>query len=161
MDSHFLEFLGNLLISGAKGMETLKPFAQWMNQGMKGVETISTLFQKCYGIKEPQPDPSDESNRWEASIKEFTASYREFLTLLGVVPIPIHLELQKKCRAQEKTILEQKELISDLKQKLYEKESTDSKTDSKTFSDLMENQSDQFQKMIETLQTILKPKSGK
>lgn len=145
-------------MSSGKGMDTLERFTSWMNQGMMGVESISALFRSCYGIKDHQMNLSDESSRLKKTVDDFMVSFREFLALLGVVPYPIHAALQQKCREQEDTIQEQKELISLLKQRLEEKNGFDLKTDSKSFKVLMENQADQFQKLMESVQEFLKHK---
>ena len=52
MDRQFLEFWGNYLLSVARGQKQLEDVTRWISGGFSGVEELTALFKKYYGLEE-------------------------------------------------------------------------------------------------------------
>ena len=111
MDRQFLEFWGNFMLNAAKSQKQLEDLTAWMKGGLKGFEELSSLFQKIYGLGKVEQESPDGLKTWAAAQENFTQSYREYLTLLGVVPREEHLALVRKYEELKEKVASQEETI--------------------------------------------------
>lgn len=148
MDSNFMEFLGNVLSNMAKGQRQMEEMAQWIRQGFKGFEDLTTVFRKAYGLDRLSQDDPEYLKVWKEAEKEFRKSFGEYLGLFGVVPQEEHLELVRKYEKLKKKVAIQEETIENL-QKLLRGKGIDYQNVTKDFQELMEKQTEQFQKVME------------
>lgn len=155
MDRSFLEFWGNFLLQVARGQKQLEEMNQWVSQGLRGFEDMTTLFRKAYGLDEVSQESPDQAKVWEKAREDFQKSYREYMRLFGMVPSQDHLELvrkyeelKRKCEAQEETIKHLRMLL--------ETQGGDYGQMARNFQDLMQSQSEHFQKMMETFGSAFK-----
>jgi hypothetical protein len=56
MDRQFLEFWGNYLLSVARGQKQLEDVTRWIHGGFSGVDELTALFKKYYGLEEQSQD---------------------------------------------------------------------------------------------------------
>ena len=150
MDRHFLEFWGNFLINAAKGQKQMEDMAKWMTQGLQGFEDLTAMFRKFYGLDRLSESAPDDVKTWEKAAKDFQKSFQDYLNLFGVVPRHEHLELVKKYEALKKKVAEQEEAIKHLRMLVVAK-GADLGEIVKGYQDLVEKQTDQFQKLMEGL----------
>ena len=115
MDTNFLEFWGNLLISIALGQKQLDDMTKWVHQGFPGANELTTLFKKAYGLNDLPQAPTSEGELWKGTLDRFHQSYHEYLKLLDVIPRTEYQKLQEENDALKKRIGELEQVIGDLR----------------------------------------------
>lgn len=151
MDRQFLEFMGNFMLSVAKGQKHLEDMVKWMGCGLTGPEDISALFGKFYGLEEPRRDRFDYQKTWTAAMELFSASFREYLAMFGAVPREDHLVLVKRIEELEERIASQDETIRHLKMRLADANREECGDMAGHFQDLVQKQAEQFQELMDSL----------
>ena len=152
MDKNFLEFWGNFLLNAAEGQKQLEEFAKWMQQGFSGFENLSEMFRKYYGLDAKSFD--DASTR-EKAWADFQKSFKDYLSLFGVVPEEEHLDLVKKYEELRERVAAQEETIKHLRMLLKEKGFDQSQVIS-GLQQLMAEQGEQFRKLMESFSDLYK-----
>jgi len=115
MDTNFLEFWGNLLISIARGQKQLDDMTKWVHQGFPGANELTTLFRKVYGLNDLPQAPTSQAEPWKGTLDRFHESYREYLKLLDVIPRTEYQKLQEENDALKRRIGELEQVIGDLR----------------------------------------------
>jgi len=158
MDRQFLEFWGNFITNAAKGQKALEDMAAWMRQGCTGFEEMTALFRKTYGLDQVAKESPDYFEMWKKAQEDFRKSFTDFLTLFGVVPRDEHLalvkkyeEVKEKAEAQEETVKHLRVLLSQAKTKELTSE----------LENLVQKQTEQFQKLVESFGEGFKKNSTK
>ncbi|MDI7261290.1 MAG: hypothetical protein QME90_15410 [Thermodesulfobacteriota bacterium] len=159
MDKHFLEFWGNFLINVAKGQKQLEDISKWMMQGFKGFEDLTAMFQTFYSLDKLDKSSPDYLKMWKKAEEDFKKSFKDYLSLLGLVPKEEYLGLVEKYEALKQKVASQEETISHLRMLLGEKV-FDPGGVVKGFQDLMQRQKDQFQKLMESIGESFQKKSS-
>jgi hypothetical protein len=133
--------------------------AEWMGQGLRGFEYLTTLFRKTYGLDRLPEDSPDYLKTWKKAEQDFRTSFKDYLSFFGVVPREEHLalvkkyeELKQKAAAQEETIKHLRLLLS---QKLVDQGEA-----FKGFQDVAKEQAAQFQDMMNSLSRAFKVGKG-
>ena len=147
MDRQFLEFWGNYLLAAAKGQQQLEDLNQWICQGFSGFEELSAMFKKFYGLEHPPEETSDSAKAWENAVAGFRDSFNAYLDLMGVVPRDKFLALEQKCTTLQNKVADQEETIKILRSLLTEEGTYQGET-VKVFQDLVNKQSDAFEKLM-------------
>lgn len=150
MDRHFLEFMGTFLIEAAKGQKQIDDMTRWISGGLGGFDDLTRMFRKFYGMDGLPPASSDHTEAWEKASENFHKSYREWLSLISVVPLGEHQILQRKCAALEEKVAARDKTIGHLRNLLSEK-GIPSGDSLQGFIDLMEKQGRQFQELMNSL----------
>jgi tetratricopeptide (TPR) repeat protein len=156
MDRHFLEFWGNFLLQAAQGQKQLEELAKWTSRGFLNFEDLTALFRKSYGLEQLNQDSPDYLQIWEKAQKDFRDSFRDYLSLLGVVPRDEYLELAEKYEELKEKAAEQEETIKLLRLVLSEK-GLDFTAGTLEFQRLLEKQGDQFHELMKGVSKALKP----
>jgi hypothetical protein len=156
MDRHFLEFWGNFLLQAAQGQKLLEDLAPWTRRDFFNFEDLTALFRKSYGLEQVEQDSPDYLKIWEKAQKDFRDSFRDYLSLLGVVPRDEYLELAGKYEKLKEKVAEQEETIKLLRMVLSDK-GLDFAAVTLEFQKLVEKQGDQFHKLMKGVSKALKP----
>jgi hypothetical protein len=158
MDREFLEFWGNFMLNAAKSQKQLEDMKEWMKGGFSGFDEFTSLFQKIYGLNEVEKESPDYLKMWTGAQENFTKSFKDYLSLLGVVPRDEYLalvkkyeELKEKVASQEETIKHLRMLLSGVKPEEYQEITG-------TFEELAKKQGEQFQKLVDSFGQSLKKK---
>lgn len=159
MDTHFLEFLGNLLIQTAKGQRQLEDMAGWVRQGFKGPDDLTAMFQQFYGLDRLNKDSSDYPKMQQKASEDFQKSFKDCLSLFALAPRDEYLALVEKYEALKEKAAAQEETIKHLRTLLGAKIS-DPGNVVKGFQDLMKEQTDQLQKLMESFGQSFQKKSS-
>ncbi len=154
MDKHFLEFWGHFLLNAAKGQRQMEEMAAWMRRGFAGFEGLAALFQKAYGLDNLEKESPDYLQQWEKAQEEFKASFKDYLALMGVVPLEEYTALAKKCAELEKKLAEREQAIKHLQLLLEGREGYETLT--KGFQELAEKQGEQFQELLQSFGELFK-----
>jgi hypothetical protein len=155
MDKQFLEFWGNYFINAAKGQKQLEDMAQWMGQGLKGFEYLTTLFRKSYGLDRLNEASPDYFKLWKKAEADYRESFKSYLSLFGVVPKDEHLALVKKYEELKEKAASQEETIKHLRMLMAEKV-VDQGEAIKGFQDLMSQQTAQFRELTNSFAKAFK-----
>ncbi len=148
MDRHFLEFWGNFLIDAAKQQKRLEDLNQWMQQGFKGFEELTAMFNKFYGLDRLEKDTPAYMETWKSASENFLQSFNDVMGLMGLVTLNEHLALAKKYDALKEKVAVQEETINRLQRLLEEKKTESQEALVQGFQDLIEKQSIQFQEAM-------------
>jgi chromosome segregation ATPase len=147
MDPKFLEFWGNFLLHAAKGQRQLDELNQWMKQGLKGFEDLTSMFRKHYGLDGLAEDHPDFLADWNKASENFRKSFREAMGLMNVVSLEEHLKLVKKYEDLKEKSQEQEETVRHLRMLLNER-AADQNNMADKFQDLIKKQTDEFQNFM-------------
>jgi hypothetical protein len=119
VDNHFLEFWGNCMNRAVKSQKQLEEMANRMSQGFRGLECLTDLFRKVYGLDQLSQQSLDYSKIWSKAQDDFWKSLRDYLRSFGVVPEEDHLalvkkyqELKEEAAAREETVQQLRSLLS-------------------------------------------------
>jgi len=85
MDRQFLEFWGNYLLSVARGQKQLEDVTRWIRGGFSGVEELTALFKKYYGLEEQSQDGPESTAAWEKAAADFKKSFGDYFSIMGWV----------------------------------------------------------------------------
>jgi uncharacterized UPF0160 family protein len=147
MDPHFLEFWGNFLVNASKEQRRLKDLYEWMQQGFKGSDDLTEMFRKFYGLDHMEKDTPAYLETLKKASENFLESFKDYLDLMGMVPKDKHLALVQKYEALKEKVADQEENIKNLELVIG-------------FQDLIEKQSKQFQKTMETFGSFFKKENN-
>ena len=150
MDRQFLEFWGHYLLAAAKGQKQLEDLNQWIRQGFSGFEELTAMFNKFYDLEHPPKENSDSTKAWENAAAGFRNSFNAYLDLMGVVPRDKYQALEQKYAALQKKVADQEETIKILRSLLTEEGTYQGET-VKVFQNLVNKQSDAFEKLMRNL----------
>ena len=160
MDKHFLEFWGNLLINTAKEQKRIEDLSKWIQQGFKGFDDLTEIFKKFYGLEHMGKDTPAYTDTWEKASENFLHSYKDYLNLIGMISKDEHLALIKKYEELKEKAATQEDTINHLRLLLEEKKTESQKELVHGFQDLIEKQSKEFQKTMETIGSVFKKENN-
>jgi len=161
VDKHFLEFWGNFLINTAKEQQRMEDLSKWMQQGFKGFDELTAMFNKFYGLEQMQRDTPVYMETWKKASENFLQSFNDYIGLMGMVPKDKHLALIKKYDELKEKVSAQEETIKHLRLLLDEKKTESQKELVQGFQDLIEKQSKEFQETMETFGNFFKTDTNK
>ena len=149
MDKHFLEFWGNFMLNAARSQKHLEELTEWVHKGFTGFEDFSSLFRKIYGLEETSAGSADSVSTWKKAQEDFMKSMKDYLNLLGVVPLEEHMALVRKYEDLKEKVASQEETIRHLKMLLSESQGLNAAQVTQHFDELIKKQSDQFQNLMD------------
>ncbi len=161
MDKNFFEIWGQLFLNAAKTQQQMEDFGQWMTQGLKGFEQMAPLYKNPYRPdvpKEGEEDAADYMGIYKQSVEMFRKSFREYLAMFDMVPKADYLDLEKKVADLEGKLSEQEETIAQLR-KLMGTGSGEHNNIAEGFRELLEQQANEFQKLMNNLSSFGKKKA--
>ncbi len=159
MDKHFLEFWGHFLLNAAQGQRQLEEMAALMGRGFNDFAGLATLFQKAYGLDNLGKESPDYLEQWEKAQADFRASFKDYLALMGVVPLEEYNILAKKCAELEEKLAEREQTIKQLQLLLEGREGYEAMTQG--LQDLAQKQGEQFQELLQSFGELFKKEGAK
>ncbi len=155
MDRHFLEFWGNFLLQAAQGQKQLEDLSRWSKAGVVNFGDFAKLFRQAYGLEESDQGGPDYQKIWKKAEKDFRESFRDYLTLLGVVPREEYAELARRYEELEEKAAKQEETIK-LLRRLVSDKGLDSAVATLELQKLMQKQGKKFQELLKDFGEALK-----
>ena len=155
MDKQFLEFWGNFLLAAAKGQKQLEDLNQWMSQNFRGVEELTAMFSKFYGLERPLEEDPESEEAWKTAAVDFRKSFNAYLDLMGVVSKEEYQALEKKYNALQEKVAEQEATIDSLRTLLADKGAYQGETVT-VFQDLVKKQGEAFETLMSNLAEVAK-----
>jgi beta-phosphoglucomutase-like phosphatase (HAD superfamily) len=138
----------------------MEDLSKWMQQGFKGFDDLSEMFKKFYGLEHMEKDTPVYMDIWEKASENFLNSFKDYLNLMGMVSKDEHLTLIKKYEKLKEKAAAQEETINHLRLLSEEKKIENQEELVQGFHDLIEKQSNQFQKTMETFSSLFKKKNN-
>jgi hypothetical protein len=160
MDPQFMEFWGNFLLNAAKSQKQLEDLTKWMKSGFTGFEELTSLFQKVYGLEQAEKESPDYLKMWAEAQENFTRSFKDYLTLLGVVSREEYLALAKKHEELKEKVASQEETIKNLRMLFSEAKNEEFQDISGRFEELAKRQGEQFQRLMDSFAQSAKKKGS-
>ncbi len=150
MDPKFLEFWAELLKGAAGGQRRLDEVSKWMDQGLSGFKEMTALFRRVYGLEGIPEKSPDFGEQWKQAAEAFGKSMRDYLSLIGVVPLKEHLELVAKYEELKKQAALQEETIKHLEMLVESKRFGEEKLTG-GLQELITMQTEQFKDLMRRL----------
>lgn len=148
MDSQFFKFWGEFLLKAAEGKRQLEELTRWVQSGSPPSGELAALFQQCYGLPETASGTNDK--QWRKATTDFHAALEAYAPLWGWVPLERYNHLKRKTKRLEATVAEQSLLIKQF-EKLLEDRDMGHMTMITRFQNVIDDQSQAFQKLMQTL----------
>ncbi|MDZ7579495.1 MAG: hypothetical protein U5R30_02405 [Deltaproteobacteria bacterium] len=147
MDRQFLEFWGNYLLSAARGQKHLEDVTSWIRGGLRGVDELTALFKKYYGLEEPAQDRPESRAAWEKAAADFKQSFQDYFRIMGWVSKDEYQNLLEENQALKQKIAAQDQAIARLRD-LLKNPGIDLGSTLNVLQDLTDKQSTEFQKLV-------------
>ncbi|MGE0085179.1 MAG: hypothetical protein AB7S75_12250 [Desulfococcaceae bacterium] len=159
MDEKFLEFWGNFLLSAARGKKQTEHMFRWMRTGFPNLDESSPdqhspdfqefirMFRKFYGLDGLSQYSDQYKKTSETAMYDFQKSFREYLSLMGIVSQEEHLALVEKYENLKTKCGQQEETIKHLKMLLSAKGTSHAEMSSH-FEKMVKTQGELFRKMM-------------
>jgi hypothetical protein len=147
MDRQFLEFWGNLLLQTARGQKQLEDIRDWWRRGLDGFQDLNVLLGKVYGLEPPKPEAPEENKVWEEAVRSFQKSFQDYVALFGYVPRPDYDRLLDQNQVLQEKSERLEETIRHL-QSLLAAQTLNPAGLAKSFQDLIQKQTGQFQQLL-------------
>jgi hypothetical protein len=148
MDRQFLEFWGNYLLSVAKGQKQLEDVTRWIHGGFSGVDELTALFKKHYGLEEQSRDAPESSAAWKKAGADFKKSFGDYFSITGWVSKDEYRILEEENQVLKQKIEAQEETISRLRDDLLKTPGIDPGQALDVLQELINNQNAEFQKLM-------------
>ncbi|MGC9324759.1 MAG: hypothetical protein ACP5G0_08455 [Desulfomonilia bacterium] len=147
MDKEFMEFWGNFFLSAAKGQQQFEDMVKWLHGNFSGMQEVTELFARLYGIDAFLKNTPEYVKFWNAAMIDFQESFREFASMMDLVP---KTDLAKANKENEDLKVQIRDLEKTIKQMqaLLETKMSHEEMGLKGFQDLMKDQTRQFQEMM-------------
>lgn len=158
MDSQFYEFWGKFLTHVAQGQKQIEEMSDWMKQGCAGMDELTALFRRCYGLDTPDAGNLEDQQAWQQAVADFQRGLAQFAAHWGWVPQEDHQQLLEKCAALEKQVQEQQAAIGKLRDLLAQKGLGHTEL-LQHMQGTLKDQSDQFQALMESIIGAFKDQS--
>jgi hypothetical protein len=160
MDTQFLEFWGNFLLNAAKSQKQLEDMTEWMRGGFTGFDELTSLFRKVYGLEKTEQGSPDFLKIWAGAHENFTQSFKDYLTLLNVVPREEVLALARKCEELKEKVQSQEETIKHLRMLLSAAGKEEFQGLAGQLEGLVQKQGEQFQKLLDSFSQAFKKETA-
>ncbi len=121
-----------------------------MGPGVGGVDELTGMFQKMYGLDGLASDSPDYAKAREKASRHFRESLDQWLGLMNLTPKSDYLALEKKYDALKNEVAEKDQTIQRLRALLDNKGIPQAEA-VQGFVDLVEKQTAQFQDLMENM----------
>ena len=157
MNRQFYEFWASYFTQVAQGQKQIEDMNALLQQGLTSTKELNELFQRCYGLKLPDPENSEASQTWQNALDDFQQNFEQLAEQWGWVSRSTHQEVLDRCNDLEKQVRRQQEMIEDLRALLHEKGLGHSELFQHINKSLKE-QSDQFNALMKSINEAYKEK---
>jgi hypothetical protein len=162
MDSRFLELWGHFLIQAAKNqqfMEQFLPglsesqstdqdFSSWVQYCYENLSSFQSLFHQSAGLDQMGELGKQSLQTWQEGVNAFYEQWKEFASLFGLVPQEEYDKLATEHEQLKQRVQEQEKTIERMQKLLEQKGIFDVEEVSNEFNKLLEEQNEQFKKLM-------------
>lgn len=130
----------------------------WMKHGFTGPDDLTALFRRCYGLNAAEPGGALDLQTWQKAIADFQQTFTQLAEQWGWVTQTEHQKILDKCAALEKKVEQQQATITQLRT-LLNQEGRGHAELFEIFKGTFEEQSNQFNTLIENISKVGKVKT--
>lgn len=160
MDRNFFEFWGQLFLNAAKGQKQIEDMNDLFRQGLKGYESMKDIFRTIYGLdKTPPSHMTDPPDLWKKAAGNFQDSFRQVLSLWGVVFQEDYAALQRKYDDLAQKSAEQEQTIRYLHALLGDRQGENLSV-AQDMQSLLSKQQKEFQTLLNSLGLLFQDKGA-
>ncbi|MCU0598303.1 MAG: hypothetical protein MUE70_03470 [Desulfobacterales bacterium] len=153
MDINFLKLWSDA-IRQSTPMQTLgDEISRWMKGDIRESDELYALFRKYYGLEQGADVFKDYENQLKGLAGNFQTSFKELLSILGVVPKSEYDNLLEQYDALKKKVAGLEEALKALEKKLGGSPQNQAKAPG-VFDEMIKTQTEQFQNIMNTFADI-------
>jgi hypothetical protein len=153
MDLQFLKFWGEALRQSTTMQTMGDEISRWMKGDIKETDELYAFFRKQYGLDQGKDMFKDYENQLKDLAGNFQKSFKELLTMLGVVPKSEYDQLHQQYDELKKKVLDLEKTLKDLG-KRFNGNVSGKTGDAGVIDEMIKAQTDQFQKLMNTFADI-------
>ena len=122
---------------------------RWMKGDIKESDELYSLFRKYYGMGQGTGALKDYESQFKETMKNFQASFKEFLPILGVVSKAEYDHLHRQFEELKEKAAGLEKEVESLRKRLSGNPEDPAET-AQAFDQIIKTQTDQFQKLMNT-----------
>lgn len=153
MDRHVFELWGNMFLNAAKSQKQLEDLAKWMGGDFSGFEDLTDLFGKLYGVDMFAKNTPEYLETWKKATQDFHAAFKEFFSLMDLVPRQDYLSLLRENEELKEKLAEQEEILQKF-HSVFDTRLAEQGEGFKGFESLIQDQSRQFRELLSSFTNL-------
>ena len=154
MNAELMESWGRLLVGTAKAQKNLESMTEWFRQWQDNFGELATFWGGAYDFKRLAQNNPFYPKLWKESEEILRKCFKDYLSLLGVVPVEDQMELIKKYEDLKAKNAGLEETIEHLRMLLKHEGIVDYGSFAKQCQDVVKQQTDHYQKVMENLSNL-------
>jgi len=147
VDKNVLELWGNMFLNAAKSQQQIEDLAKWMGGDFSGFEDLTDVFGRLYGADIFAKNTPEYLEIWNKASQDFHAAFKEFLSLMDLVPRQDYLSLLRENEELRAKLAGQEEALQKL-HGVFDMRLAEQGEGLKGFESLIQDQSRQFQELL-------------
>lgn len=147
MDRNILELWGNMFLNAAKSQKQFEDLARWMGGDFSGFEEIGDLFGSMYGLDMFAKNTPEYLKIWKKATQDLHASFKEFLSLMDLVPRQDCESLLRENEELRQKLAEQEDALKKF-QGVFDSRLAGQDEGLKGFETLIQDQTRQFSELL-------------
>lgn len=160
MDLELLKLWMDTIKQSAANQTLMDEFGRWMKGDAKESDELYGLFRKYYGPKQGTDAFEDYENQLKEVLENFQKSFKELLSILGVVPKSEYDQLHQQYEALKEKVAGLEEKIESLR-KSFNKDAPEQAGGAGALDEIIKAQTDQFAKLMNSFTGISGAKPSK
>lgn len=161
MDKKYLDFYGNFLWNPANVQKQFEYMVRSVDLGVKGIEDTARLYRRMFGMMEQAGAGAvDVLGTWRKAQEQFRIFYRDYMGLIGLVPLSDHLAVVRQKEEMERRLASREESGHYFRQLLSEMRETYGLDLAKQLNELFGQQTEQFRKTMNSFIDMYKKDSS-
>jgi hypothetical protein len=147
MDLDFFKFWSDAIRQSTPMQALGDEINRWMKGDIKETDELYTLFRKYYGLEQGTDAFKDYENQLKELIGNFQASFKELLSVFGVVPRSEYDQLLQQYENLKQKVAGLEEALREL-EKNQGGNAPDQTKVAGVFDEMVKTQTEQFQKIM-------------
>ena len=147
VDRNVLELWGNLFLNAAKSQKQIEDLARWMGGDFSGIEELGDLLGRLYGTDMIAKNSQEYLEIWKKATQDLNASFKEFLSLMDLVPRQDYENLLRENEELKARLAEQDVAIEKLRG-VFDSRLAEQAGGLEGFETLIQDQTRQFSELM-------------
>jgi hypothetical protein len=153
MDLELIQLWMDAIQQSTAKQDLMDEFGRWMKGEAKETDELFGVFRKYYSLQPGTDAFTDYGNQLKEVMGNFQTSFKELLSILGVVPKADYDRLRHEYEAIKEKAAGLEEMVESLRKKSG-KHAADGSEKANPLEDLIKAQTDQFSKLMNSFAGI-------